>query len=247
MLSPRDSLLTIDLPSYHYQPITCFKSQNLIIPVSYGCPNRRDDVKIAICDDDKAFCYTIKDAIVKFDAELNVSIFEDGEALISSYEEREHPFDVLFLDIEMPLVNGLDAGKEIRSKDQDVFIVILSAYPRYSLPAYELHPFHFLVKPIRRYEFYNICKNILVDQYPKLPKLMIQQSSNRILIPVNKILYIQKIDRKTVVFTMDEDYACYKTLSRFKRKLKEKTFLKSDVLPLLTRITLIIFIHQSEK
>lgn len=82
-------------------------------------------LNIAICDDEKICLEEAKRAIQRYAKENNVSIslftFDDGDSLIDSH--KREPFDMVFLDIIMPLFNGMDLAHEIRENDSSVKIV----------------------------------------------------------------------------------------------------------------------------
>ena len=85
--------------------------------------------RIAICDDEPVFSAQI-DAIIGHwparPAGLRTELFSDGDSLIRAHEEM--PFDIILLDVLMPLLNGIETAAEIRSKDKNVKIVLNSRW-----------------------------------------------------------------------------------------------------------------------
>lgn len=84
----------------------------------------------------------------------------DGEKALELY--NNHKPDVIFTDINLPKLNGLDLAKQIRKEDKDTTIVILSAYTDQDklFKAIELHLFKYLVKPIKSSDLEQTILNI---------------------------------------------------------------------------------------
>ena len=107
-------------------------------------------MRIAVCDDDATFLqYTVKQ-IRRWSDETNTPVevrtFDNGDALLAA--EATAPFDAVFLDILMPLLNGMDTAKELRQKDSNVRIIFLTASPEFALESYEVEAQGYLLKPV---------------------------------------------------------------------------------------------------
>ena len=110
--------------------------------------------KIAICDDVPVVCSEIKDIIMNLEdkakyPKIEVGIFQSGEALIDSINE-EGPYDLLFLDIELGEINGVEIGHIIREQMEDYVtkIVYISSKDIYDRQLFDVQPLHFIKKPI---------------------------------------------------------------------------------------------------
>lgn len=107
-------------------------------------------LKIAVCDDSPLFL----DLAVKFinkwseERQLPVSIasFNNGDdLLVANADER---MDIIFLDIIMPLLNGMDTARELRQTDKAVKIIFLTSSPEFALESYEVKAHGYILKPI---------------------------------------------------------------------------------------------------
>ena len=103
-----------------------------IVTVSYHfAKEERDMVKIAICDDEQAICSQIENILLDHSKrtclEIDIEVFYSGEKLYS-YIESGHGFDLIYLDIELELMSGIEVGKKIRNtmKDHKTEIVYIS-------------------------------------------------------------------------------------------------------------------------
>ena len=108
---------------------------------------------IGICDDEKAVCMQLADMVCAYDKRKNVGIevciWNTGEALYQDLMKRR-PLDLLFLDIELASMNGIQVGRLIRTElaNQEISIAYISAKSSYAIELFKIHPIDFLVKPI---------------------------------------------------------------------------------------------------
>lgn len=109
-------------------------------------------IRIAICDDDKQMTSELEKIVGQCTEEMavkpEVDIFFDGKKLIEYIEKQHTEYDIIFLDIEMKQLNGMETAQWIRERDRFVLLVFVTSHSSYALEAYEVHPFQFLVKPL---------------------------------------------------------------------------------------------------
>ncbi len=118
-------------------------------------------MNIAICDDNLQFVEQIENYLDEFDKfKIERDVFFQGEDLISMYEKNEAGYDAIFLDIEMGAINGIDVANRIRQLDKHTIIVFMTAYPTYMQKSFECSPFRFLIKPVRKDEFFKVIEAI---------------------------------------------------------------------------------------
>lgn len=113
--------------------------------------------RIAICDDEQVICSQIENYILDYAAEYNekieTQVFYSGEEL-ERFLTCGESFDLIFLDIEMNMKNGIEIGRYIREDmdNQTVQIVYISGKENYYRDLFEIRPMHFLKKPIEAAE-----------------------------------------------------------------------------------------------
>ncbi len=109
--------------------------------------------RVAICDDEKTICSQIEKVILDYQKdcaeEIDVLTFSSGEELHKIIKDGQ-AFDLIFLDIELDKLNGIEVGKIIREElnDNITQIVYISANKDYAMELFENRPLNFLVKPI---------------------------------------------------------------------------------------------------
>lgn len=107
-------------------------------------------LKIAVCDDEpvslQSAVLLIKKWINEHNAEAEVLSFCNGDELLKECSSTH--FDIVFLDIIMPLFNGIDTAKDLRKVDNSSKIIFLTSSPEFALESYEVHAQDYVLKPI---------------------------------------------------------------------------------------------------
>lgn len=111
-------------------------------------------IKIAVADDEQAERQVMEDYFQRLASELHeelkVTLFPSGAALVKAYD---YTFDLICLDIDMPLMDGISTAKKIRDCDDDVLIIFVTNLAQLAIRGYEVHALDFLVKPVNYYSF----------------------------------------------------------------------------------------------
>lgn len=107
-------------------------------------------MRIAICDDvshERQHLVAVTEQFLsQSNLDAEVTEFSHPDALLTAIEKES--FHLYLLDIVMPMVNGLELGKEIRRLDREALIIYTTTEPQFALQAYGVHPISYLVKPI---------------------------------------------------------------------------------------------------
>lgn len=114
-------------------------------------------LKIAVCDDQPTDLHKIIDMlqeyISKHSIAANVQEFSHPDALLTACEKDR--FHIFLLDMVMPMVSGLELGREIRHVSTDAQIIYITTEPGYALDAYSVNPLHYLIKPVNKAAFFS--------------------------------------------------------------------------------------------
>ena len=120
-------------------------------------------LKIAILDDDLFQQKHIEKLVEAYFKEINeyyeLRIFSKGSHLINHIHEHGS-FDLYLLDVVMPEINGIEVGKQLRNMKDMGFIVYMSLEAGYSLDAFSVRAYHYLLKPIQQEDFFNLMDEI---------------------------------------------------------------------------------------
>lgn len=184
-------------------------------------------LNIAICDDDLQFCNKLEGILAEIEKheeiKMCIDIYQSGDALIREIELETVCYDMIFLDIKMEGMDGLETAKRIRKKDEIVVLVYVTGYNNYAIEAYEVQPFRFLVKPI---EEETICK-CFMKAYEKIIagnfyfQYQFKKSYYKIL--VNDIMYFESEKRVVKIYLKDGTIKkFYEKLNNIERRMKQE-------------------------
>lgn len=184
-------------------------------------------LEIAVCDDDIIFTGKIEELLEKvgqkYNIQMNIDVFLDGDELVEAIR-TERRFDIIYLDIEMKRMNGLDAANEIRMIDRESLLIYMTSHESYMPITFDYRPFQFIVKPVQIDKF-ELCfvkahKEILRnDSYFQFKYNKI---NHRIL--TQKIMYFESRKRVISIITQDIIMKFYGKLDDVESALKETKF-----------------------
>ena len=161
-------------------------------------------IRIAICDDSFAFLQQTQFLIEHWDAPAAQSIvtelFEDGDALLCAH--GKNPFDIILLDIVMPLLSGIDAAREIREKDKAVKIVFLTTSTEFAIDSYSVKASNYLLKPLIPKTLFHCLDELICDIQSVAKSIVVKGSDFIHRIALSDIEHIEA-QLKHVVFFLN--------------------------------------------
>lgn len=159
------------------------------------------NIQIAIVDDsrpDRAMLIKRTDNYMRrHNLEYHLYEFESGEAFLASLPARR--FDLVFLDIYMEGINGLDTAKALYEKDRDCRIIFLTSSPDYSVLSYSVHAVYYLLKPIEDEPFEQAMEFCRLAPCYDVPQISVVSEGVPITIDTGRILYLEYVDRQTLL------------------------------------------------
>ncbi|SHJ35819.1 LytR/AlgR family response regulator transcription factor [Lutispora thermophila] len=187
-------------------------------------------LNVFLCDDDHVQLNTLSSFINSLcsDHDVNVIHTTCGEELLKKVHTVKP--DIVFLDIEMEGINGIETGIKLREHFNDVIIVYITGYSNYALDAFRVKSFDYLIKPVTLNRFEVLMKDIFV----RLEEIRTYKEKNGIFHVNNKDAYVaikyddiicfEKVFRKIKVYTKDTSYEFYGTLADLIKKLDLNIF-----------------------
>ncbi|WP_019636381.1 LytR/AlgR family response regulator transcription factor [Paenibacillus fonticola] len=193
-------------------------------------------IRIAVCDDDLQVTgqmeSLILDAANRNLHPVGVSVFCSG-ASFSKAIENGCPFDIVFMDIEMEKLDGIQAGHRLRADDDNdlVQLIYVSSHEQYHVQLFDVRPSGFIRKPIepeafKRKLFSAMQKAIRRQQQGQKNFLAVQQKGKDLLVPFRDILYLESKLRKVHLYTKDGKLDYYSTLNEEENKLPASDFIR---------------------
>ena len=185
-------------------------------------------MRILICDDDVLMIEQIRKYCQNFFDKIQVKCpelvcFSDGETLLSDGGEK----DILFLDIEMPGMNGIYVGNELKMRNENIIIFIVTSYSEYLDEAMRFHVFRYLSKPLDKQRFFRNMKDA-VDLYNSMTvKIPIETKQGMHTLPASSIVAVEAQGRKITVHTVKGDFESIHTIKHWEKLLPKNHFFQT--------------------
>ncbi len=190
-------------------------------------------INVACCDDEKEQIQYYKQLFsnyeIRHDIDFEIDYFLSGKFLLESFRNGKS-YDVVFLDMEMPEMNGLEVAREIRAlRGKVTRIIFLTGYPEYMQESFDVRAFHYIIKPVEFPEFERKFKDTLDDFIEDEENISVFKSDeDDVVLKTKDILYIekQKGEKRLCVHMQDETLSVKGNLNAMERSLIDKHFLK---------------------
>ena len=184
-------------------------------------------MRLAISDDEAAIRTQLRKkigcgSILPCDTEI--AEFSDGTALINSH--ALNPYDIIFLDIQMSGISGLETAHEIRKTDKNVIIIFLTSYEQYVFHTFKIQTFDYIIKPIDDDTIQDVLTRA-VEKYKEQHYIIhFNWQDNAYALDVSDIVYIESYYRLVIFVTKDNKYDCIGKLDEYERRLSLYGFLR---------------------
>lgn len=191
---------------------------------------------VLLADDDSGMRMVLRKIIEKNDSFCIVDEAKDGKQALEIFEKKRP--QVVFFDVDMPNLNGIEAARKIIDIDPKTIIIFATAHEEYMGDAFELYAFDYLLKPFKvervlntLYRIINLNKNedkkIIKKDNNKIKKLVLKNKEGISFVDLNSIILIQREDRSTVIYTKNEKFTSSDSLSEIYEKLDKRIFFRS--------------------
>lgn len=156
-------------------------------------------IKIAVCDDEKEILDRMTEYLKGFETLFQIDCYEQGEVLLTSGTY----YDIIFLDIDMKGISGIDTARLLRERDKKVKIVYVTAYEDFREYAFSVHAFAYLIKPVERERIHQVLQEALAyaEEESQGPKLKFLTEEGFTELAASEILYFEYQQRKLRLVT----------------------------------------------
>ena len=193
---------------------------------------------VIIADDDMGMRLVLRKAIEKSGGFTIAGEAEDGAAALRLFEAMRP--EVVFLDVEMPGMTGVECAKKIADIEPKTIIVFATAHQEYMPDAFEVYAFDYLIKPFKidrlRQTLDRIkdTENVKQGTYEKEKikgnytpkKLMIKNKEGISVVDMDEIILVQREDGTTAIYTLQDRYTTSDGLSELEEKLDVSIFFR---------------------
>lgn len=181
-------------------------------------------MNIAICDDDLTVVQEVESLIKKFmdknGYDYETYTFNSGKELLRSNIQ----FDIVYIDIEMPEMNGLEVSKQLLRKYPHITILIITSYPHYLDDAMELNVYRYISKPFDVERFIRNLEYAYNNYLRRNKPIKVKSNDEISKINSSEIIYISIENEKVYVHTYDEDIRTTENFGYWLRELDGLSF-----------------------
>lgn len=185
-------------------------------------------IHIAICDDENKICQLYSDRIQaiisKEDISANVRCFSDSKQFIEILKQTM--FDIIFLDIDMPDINGLQIAEEMMGFSRKPLLIFVTNQDALVYQSFQYHPFGF----IRKSYFDDEIEDVLLSAIKEIEKDNIRFTfrceSETMSLLVSEILYFEASGNYLIIHTKGDRYRCRDTMANIEKELSGNGFIR---------------------
>lgn len=183
-------------------------------------------MRIAICDDEQEFINHFKRIMHKLYNSLDIITdeFSDGGELLKSYKFRA--YDIVFLDIEMPGMDGITIARKIREVDEDACIVFLTGHVEYAIKGYEVNALRYLTKPAEEDKVREVVEHMLKKR-DEIRSIWVHTADGDMRIKLGDIFFFEAQNQNVVINTAEESFSVRGNISDYEKKLASDGFFRT--------------------
>ena len=187
-------------------------------------------IQIAIVEDDPAARLRIRECLDYVSAEnqivFDIHEFSSGFSFVGQYQPG---FDIVFMDIEMPGMNGMDTARALRKIDTNVVLIFVTNMAQYAISGYEVEALDFVLKPINKYSFALKVKRAVArttkhtDDY-----ITIKTDGGIHRERIAAVKYLEMDGHYVIYHTISGNYAEYSTMKDAEAKINRPYFVRCN-------------------
>lgn len=186
-------------------------------------------INVAIIEDDINEAENLKTALKRYQKEIGKEIsiyeFDEAEKILQIYKPI---YDVIFMDIELPKMSGMNAAGEIRKLDDSVIIIFVTNMVKYAIQGYKVGALDYFVKPVSYYDLRLRMEQVRMSLEDRIPNIAIPLADGVKSVLSSKIYYIEIMNHQLTYHTVDGNYSVSSgvSLSKLEKQYSEYGFIR---------------------
>ena len=180
-------------------------------------------MRIAIVEDDLAARQQLKTYVLKYfegrEKEVELSVFCDGDEIVESYRAD---YDLIFLDIQMKRMDGMETAERIRQMDENVFLVFITNMANYAIRGYSVHALDFILKPVNYLMLQQLLSRVehMLSRQPRRC-IPLPTESGIIRMDVSQIYYVETESHAVTIETEKGAFRLRQSMRSMEEMLRE--------------------------
>lgn len=181
------------------------------------------DFAVSIIDDEMSVFEEEKTYFQEFSNKkgmsFDLSYFSNPVEFLSNYPDK---VDIIFLDIEMPQMNGIEVARKIREKDENVIIIFVTNMTQYAIEGYSVNAYDYVLKPIQKYSLFLKLEKLTSKLGKNIDTHVQIRSEGRIIVADAKtILYVESCGHHVIYHLEDKTLESYERMNDVAKKLPD--------------------------
>lgn len=188
----------------------------------------KNTIRIAVCDDEQACIDDVCFLIAKYFPEgtaHEVSCCMSGEELLEQAKDR--PFDILFMDIELAQLNGIETVRKLRKMHRVGIVFFVTAHSSYITEMFRLGSFQFLKKPIDEDDFAKDIRRAVQLYRRNHSKIEVRTDGAVRHVAIGDVVCIEVYRKQIKIYMRDGEITHYGSISDYERRLAGYGFARS--------------------
>lgn len=182
-------------------------------------------MRIAICDDEVIIRDIVKELcdtyFVGKDMNCDILMFRSGEELLKCKDA----VDIIFLDVEMPGIDGMLAAQYLREKNVDIPIIFLTSHSELMQKAFKVKAFRYLLKPMNKSEFNEALSDAVHEVMSE--KVLVKYKDTSAVINIKDIFYIESLGDNTAIHAKSQYFISNEPLKNWIETLGTQAFFQT--------------------
>lgn len=184
-------------------------------------------INFAICDDSMEHINILENYLYKIGkTKLTCDVYQSGEEFLLAYKNNNRQYDVIFLDMEMKQLNGIETGNQIREYDEHVIIIFVTSYKEYMQKSFECAPFRFLLKPINFEELKEVFDKLCQKLSKQRKVFNFIENKSRVRLFCDDIIYFESQGHWILIYTKDSIHKICKSMNDLYAQLDPEIFFR---------------------
>lgn len=187
-------------------------------------------ISVAIVEDDLKASEALTSHLERFGREnsihFRIQVFQNAILLLDHYTAD---YDLIYMDIQMPMMNGMDAARCLRDLDSTVALIFVTSLTQYAIQGYEVSAMDYIVKPFNYYDFALKMTRVL----KRIPThdgedIMIPTPEGTVRLSLDHIKYVEVQGHHVIYHTLNGDYTHYSTMTKAEQQLGAHHFVRCN-------------------
>lgn len=187
-------------------------------------------IKIAIVEDEEKIAEDLKGYIARYmreeNLEFSVSVYDSAESFLFAAASK---FDLVFMDIQLPNMDGMTAVKELRKEFPYVTVIFVTTLAQYAINGYEVGAFDFILKPVSYYNFaLKLGRAVNALKRDADDNVVIRSKSKTAVVKVSDIYYVEILTHTVIYHTKSGEYTSTGTMKKVSEQLSAYPFARCN-------------------